>query len=38
MRYRLKKRLTDLATDEAAAKWAVDALAETLGVIREGKI
>ncbi len=32
-RGRLQKRLTDLATDEAAAKWAVESWAEALGVL-----
>jgi hypothetical protein len=31
-RSRLQKRLTDLATDEEAAKWAVESWAEALGV------
>jgi hypothetical protein len=31
-RGRLQKRLTDLATDEAAAKWAVESWAEALSV------
>jgi hypothetical protein len=37
-RGRLQKRLTDLATDEAAARWAVDAWAEALSVNIKDKI